>query len=105
MDVHLPYAAQKPVRVTVIMSSDQGVLVFQSDYPQARSYPWDRISWMGSAPAHDGMSQSLRDWLHTARDCIRGIPATVLGWMGWPAAATVAPQVKQDPPASRPKQR
>lgn len=82
MVVHL-VDAQTPVPVTVIMSSDQGVLVFQPPDPVPRFYPWNRISRMASAPEHRGISQSLRDWLHAARGWIGGIPATVRGWMGW----------------------
>ena len=71
------------------MSSDQGVLVFQPPYPEPRFYPWNRISWMASAPEHRGISQSLRDWLHAARSWIGGIPATVRGWMGSAAAGLI----------------
>jgi hypothetical protein len=102
MVVHLTDAAQTAVPVTVIMSSDQGVLVFHPPSPEPRFYPWSRISWMASAPVHDGTSQSLRDWLHAARGWIAGIPATVRGWMGSAAAdppvattPTAAPQAKQ----------
>jgi hypothetical protein len=82
MVVHLADAAKTAVPVTVIMSSDQGVLVFQPPYPEPRFYPWNRISWMASAPEHRGISQNLRDWLHAVRGWIGAIPATVRGWMG-----------------------
>ena len=65
-----------------LMSSDQGVLVFQPPYPQPRFYPWSRISWMASAPEQRAISHSLRDWLHAVRRWIGGIPATVRGRVG-----------------------
>jgi hypothetical protein len=74
------FLARRPV--TVIMSSDQGVLVFQPSYPEPRFYPWNRISLMASVPEHRGISQNLRDWLRAARGWIGGIPATVRSWMG-----------------------
>jgi hypothetical protein len=83
MVVHLADGAKTAVPVTVIMPSDQGVLVFQPPYPEPRFYPWNRISWMASAPERRGTSQILRDWLHVARGWIGSIPATVRGWMGW----------------------
>jgi|KBSSwiStaDraftv2_1062776.scaffolds.fasta_scaffold434923_2 hypothetical protein len=99
MVVHLADAVQAAVPVTVIMSSDQGVLVFQPPYPEPRFYPWNRISWMASAPEHRGISQSLRDWLHAARGWVGGIPATVRGWMGAtdPPVAATPTAVPQSP--------
>ena len=73
MIIHFADEKQTPVRVTVIMSFDQGVLVFEptkAEPPIAepRLYPWDRIAYIASAPTQGGISQRLRDW----RDAVRG---------------------------------
>jgi hypothetical protein len=73
MIVHLADAALTAVPVTVIMSSDQGVLVFQPPNPEPRFYPWSRIAWMASAPAQGGTSKRLRDWWDAVRGWVRGI--------------------------------
>ena len=68
MIIHLADAKQTAVPVTVIMSFDQGVLVFQPPNAEPRLYPWDRIASIASAPSQGGISQRLRDW----RDAVRG---------------------------------
>jgi hypothetical protein len=53
--------AKAPAVVTVIMSTDQGVLVFEPPSPDPRLYPWSRIAWIGPAP-QEGNGFRLRHW-------------------------------------------
>jgi hypothetical protein len=75
-------AARPAVRVTVIMSSGQGVLVFEAANPEPRFYPWDKISSMTSAPEQGGIRQRLRHWRDAVRAWMSGTAAVVRGWLG-----------------------
>jgi hypothetical protein len=74
--------AARPAKVTIIMSSNQGVLVFEAPNPEPRFYPWDRISSTASAPEQGGIRQRLRDWRNAVRGWMVGTAAVVRGWVG-----------------------
>jgi hypothetical protein len=74
--------AARTAKVTIIMSSGQGVLVFEDRNPEPRFYPWDRISSMVSAPEQGGIRQRLRDWRNAVRGWMGETAAVVRGWVG-----------------------
>jgi hypothetical protein len=74
--------AARPAKVTIIVSSDQGVLVFEAPNPEPRFYPWDRISSMASAPDQGGIRQRLRDWRNVVHGWMGGTAAVVRGQLG-----------------------
>jgi hypothetical protein len=74
--------AARTAKVTIIMSSNQGVLVFEDRNPEPRFYAWDRISSMASTPEQGGIRQRLRDWRNAVRGWMGGTAAVVRGWVG-----------------------
>jgi hypothetical protein len=82
--------AKAPALVNVIMSTDQGVLVFEPPSQSPRLYPWSRIGWIGPAP-QEGDGFRLRHWRDAMQGSTAAAIASLRGWLRW-GGDTSAPQ-------------
>lgn len=89
MTVHLA-DAKAPTLVNVIISTDQGVLVFEPPSPDPRLYPWSRIAWIGPAP-REGDGFRLRHWRDAMQSWTGAAVAGLRGWLRWGGDAGAPP--------------